>query len=105
VTAKLAAGEVPFVIVASEAGLPCSVVNPFGGAPACVAEFDPATGQCLGEAKAISGDVVQFDTEPGGCYIVFPEGKTPTAEALAPTRFDRPEDDKHFYGVKKLARF
>jgi len=99
VTAKLSDGAVRFVQVASEAGLPCEVVNPFGGA-ATLDSPDSTAG-----AAQLNGDRLRFDTRPGGTYLLYPNGQKPSTETLQPASFVRAENERNFYGVKRLPRY
>ncbi|MBN1346733.1 MAG: glycoside hydrolase N-terminal domain-containing protein [Phycisphaerae bacterium] len=99
VTSKKAGGNVMFAIIRSEAGLPCELVNPFGGA----AEVVRADRE--GSAAKVEGDILRFDTEAGGSYLVYPAGKRPEGKDIEPVRFERTAVDRHFYGTKRQPRF
>jgi len=100
VTAKLENGEVVGAVIASEAGLPCEVVNPFGDAKVVVTRMDAD-----GTSQTLDGKVVRFETEPGGRYLVVKEGSSVTAEAPAPPVFERTGLDRNFFGLKVHSRF
>ena len=97
VTAKLEGGQVPFVHITSEAGAPCQVKNPFGGPVELVADG--------GTSVALSGDLLRFETRPGGSYLLYGKGRKPTDEQMAPTQFTRVALERHFYGLKRSPRF
>ncbi len=101
VTAKLEQGEVRFVQVTSEAGRPCTVVNPFHGASAELAVLD---GQ-ENEPTKLDGDMLTFETEAASRYLLYPAGRRPSEEDLHPLQFPRNELETHFYGLKRLPRF
>ena len=101
VTSKLEQGEVRFVQVTSEAGRPCTIVNPFRGEPA---ELVLLNGDGNSPAK-LDGEMLRFETEAGSRYLLYPTGHKPTEEDLHPTHFPRNDLETHFYGLKRLPRF
>ncbi|NWG14352.1 MAG: glycoside hydrolase N-terminal domain-containing protein [Acidobacteria bacterium] len=100
VTARLERGKVRFALITSEAGGPCEVWNPFGG-PAVLEELD-------GKGKydtRLEGRILRFSTERGRRYLLYPDGRRPNNGEMSrplPVRTDR---ERHFYGLKRLARF
>ena len=101
VTAKLERGDVRFLKVASEAGRPCSLVNPFQGGAAELLKLDAPDAA----PTPLTGDAFTFDTHTGGRYLLYPAGRKPDQEDFSPVRFPRAESDAHFYGLKRLPRF
>jgi alpha-L-fucosidase 2 len=100
VTAKFEKGETLFASIKSEAGEPCRVKNVFGGDVELIEPDNPGAAP-----KTLQGDVLAFDTKPGARYLLHPAGKQLDATAMAPTTFNRTDDETNFFGVKKLARF
>ncbi len=106
VTAKLVDRRVPFVLIRSEAGLPCVVANPFGGAAALEpVEEEPDLGNPVNKAVELTGGTVRFETTKGQAYLLYPAGQRPKPDDLAPPVMPRTEQDRHIYGLKRLARF
>ena len=63
ITSVMKAGVVQYVLIESEQGLPCRLLNPFK----CDAEME---GHALSE---LSGDLFEFPTEKGGRYSSIPK--------------------------------
>lgn len=97
-TAKHADGRTRFAEVRSEAGLTCRIHNSFAG-PADL--LDTATGS----TTTLDGDLLAFDTVPGGRYLLYPAGNRPTDQEMTPTTFQRTPHDTNFYGLKRRPRF
>jgi hypothetical protein len=76
VTSTIDNGEVQFIDIESRLGETCQLRNPWQG-PCLVSEVGGDT-----QAKPYVGDLLHFDTVPGGRYRVQPEGKP----VLAPRR-------------------
>ncbi|MFH1006421.1 MAG: DUF5703 domain-containing protein [Candidatus Latescibacterota bacterium] len=77
VTAAIHHGEVAFVEIESRLGEACRLRNPWGS-PCLVGEVEEAT-------QELVGDILCFDTAPGGCYRVLPKGAPmPTTRRISP---------------------
>jgi len=100
VTAKLLRGDVLFVVIRSEAGQPCRIENPFDGEAELV-QLAPEEDQ----GAPLRGAILAFDTEPGADYLLYPQGRKPTPQAMAPTEFPRTDRERNLFGVKRLPRF
>ena len=101
VTAKLTKGKVRFVQLTSEVGHPCRMRNPFDGQPVVLRKGDPETG----ESVTLSGEILEFETQPGATYLLHGVDARPTAGDLQPPIFQRSEQERNYYGLKRLARF
>jgi len=55
-----------------------------------------------GERRVLEGDLLKFQTRPGGMYRLVPEGATLGEEDLGPPDFG---SEGHWFGVKRRARF
>ena len=62
------AGRIEFVEVESRSGEPCRMRNPWPEAPIQLQRSD-------GQPVQLTGEVLQFDTEPGGQYTMWPDGE------------------------------
>jgi len=102
VTAKLVQREVRFALITSEVGGRCSVVNPFAG-PGELVRVDK-DGKVAAPTK-LSGDVLGFDTQSGGRYLLFPAGKRPNAADMTPVKFTRTGPERNFFGLKRHPRY
>lgn len=100
VTSKMQDGAVRFVRIRSEAGGPCTLLNPFGDRAELARLERPGS-----DAQELTGDVLQFNTEPDGAYLLFPVGKRPKQDEMGPPRFERLPRERNFYGLKRHARY
>lgn len=102
VTAKTTEGRVRFVLVTSEAGLPCVLKNPFNG-DAEVVRVGKTCDAPQETPRKVSGPILRFDTVPAGRYLLYPSGARP--DDFRPPRVRRTAAERNFYGVKHLDRF
>ncbi|GMV92910.1 MAG: hypothetical protein AMXMBFR82_26880 [Candidatus Hydrogenedentota bacterium] len=100
VTAKLEDDEVVGAVIASEAGMPCEIANPWPDAKVTVSRMDSDE-----PTQSLDGAIIQFKTNKGGRYFLTREGSNTTADMLAPPKFERTDQDRNFYGLKHLPRF
>ncbi len=100
VTARLERGQVRFALIASEAGGPCEVWNPFDG-PAFLEEWDGKSGG----GTRLEGRVLRFSTERGKRYLLYLDGRRPNTDEMSRPVPMRTGGKRHFYGLKRLARF
>jgi alpha-L-fucosidase 2 len=105
VTASLQDGAVVFVQIHSAAGRPCRIHNPFGDGAAEVACLVSDSHEAENASFALSGEILNFDTEAGAEYIVYPQGKRPDPADMGPPEFSRGNLDRNHYGSKRLKRF
>jgi alpha-L-fucosidase 2 len=104
IIAELKAGRTQFALILSEAGRPCTIRNPFGGATT-LQQLDTNRNDVVGEPRLLEGDLLRFDTERGGAYVLYPEGPFPEIGFDGPVPIQHSERDHHFFGIKKLPRF
>jgi len=97
VSAKLQAGEVVYAGIVSEAGGLCRLRNPWAGEAVIVRGAQ-------GDLE-LTGEVVEWETVARSEYLVFAQGREPSADDLAPTLPARTETDRHWFGMKQLPRF
>ena len=105
VTAKLEDDQVLFVRILSEAGRACRVRNPFPGDETELVRLSSESTANVREPAQLSGDILEFDTEPGAVYLLYPPETQPSPEQMAPPTFPRTDLDTNFFGVKRRARF
>ncbi len=105
VSARLAADEVLFVRVRSEAGKICRLKNPFQGGPAELVRVAPGFEQAVEKPPRLAGEVLEFETETGAEYLVYAEGRRPAANEMEPQPFPAEERFVNFYGKKRFSRF
>ncbi len=99
VTSKLKDRRVEYVIIESEAGNVCEVVNPFNEAEVSVINMK------TGKERILSGGILKFETEKGGAYLLKPSSKPLTEIDLSYMSFERGPSEKNWFGVKKIPRF
>ncbi len=104
VTSKLVNNQVRFIDIVSEAGKTCVIRNPWGE-HAVLQAVDPATGTPAGDPATLEGKQVQFPTQPGGRYLLYPVDRKPDASDLIPLRFPRTDNENNYFGLKKYPRF
>jgi alpha-L-fucosidase 2 len=97
VSAKLVDGALQWVRVTSEAGGRCRIDNAFG-APVLLANAEQ-------KSTELSGDLLEFDTEPGQSYLLYAAAAESAPPDQAPSAFTRSDDELNFYGIKRLPRF
>jgi hypothetical protein len=73
VTALQQAGRLPFVEIRSEAGGPCTLLNPWGDAAVTLHRDGRKAGD-------LAGSVLHFSTTKGETVVVVPRGTTPAKE-------------------------
>ena len=71
-------GDTEYVVIESKGGEPCLMANPWPGEIAFL--YRQREGWL--ETETLEGDTWTFATEPGGVYLLLPEGREPSA--LAP---------------------
>jgi len=97
VSAARAAGEVTFVLIESRGGEPCRLVNPWPGRS--VTWYRQADGWT--HLQTIPGDMLIFETEIDGVYLLLPEGDQP--ERLAVRQHSgRPNQGPKMLGTARL---
>ncbi|MEM2239388.1 MAG: hypothetical protein QXL27_03635 [Candidatus Bathyarchaeia archaeon] len=99
VTSKLKDRMVEYIIVESEAGKTCEVVNPFSENEASLIDLK------TGEEKVLTGRILKFETRKGGVYLLKPSNKPLNEIDLSCTVFERTTYEKNWFGVKKIPRF
>ncbi len=111
VTASLREGRVVFAGIESEVGGVCRLRNPWPGEGVTVS--GPEGERALeGEvvavgsgAQAPQGETIDWPTEPGGSYLVYPADAPPTPADLAPSLPERPESERNWFGLRRRPRF
>lgn len=73
VSAARAQGGTKYVVIESQEGEPCRMVNPWPGRP--VSLYRQAEG--WSHTQTLEGDTWAFATEPGGVYLLLPQGNEP----------------------------
>jgi len=99
VSARLMRRKVLFVIVGSEAGGLCKIWNPFGG-PATLEQWE----QPAMPPRLLQGRLLQFPTERGRRYLLYPANRRPARQDMMPPFLERVRSDQNFYGLKRFAR-
>jgi len=99
VTSRLREEQVLFAEVFSERGGPCRVVSPWPEQKVILVSLADATETMLDGAE------LEFSTTAGQRYRLYPQDQPPTDEDLAPVLPTYDAQNKHFFGVKRLARF
>ncbi|MDX9974626.1 MAG: hypothetical protein RBU21_16695 [FCB group bacterium] len=106
VTAQMKDGKVRYVRIRSEAGGKCRIRNPFEKAPWL--SRDPAEGKPAAEVVPKDG-IIEFETAANSDYALFVpimvSGSVPYVSEEESISFERDEAERHFYGVKRLARY
>ncbi len=97
VTAKMENGEVEFVLVQSEAGEPCVLLNPFRG-DAILTDLES------GKTIVLRGEKIRFDTVKGGRYLLT-SSERPLEGSPSYLIFERADSETNFFGVKRYPRF
>jgi len=97
VSALLGDGEVRWLRIASEAGEPCRLHNPWPGAEVVV--------EGGGKRIGMVGDRLVWATKPDAEYLVFPAGREPSAAELAPELPERGPERRNWFGVRRVPRF
>jgi alpha-L-fucosidase 2 len=96
VSARREAGETKWVKIESEVGGGCRVRNPFRGAVALKDEKN-------GTARVLTGEILEFATEPGERYLLAAEGAPPQELSIPLPRWRRRESN--WFGVQVPPRF
>lgn len=93
VSARMADGEVSWLQVTSELGLPCTVANPFG--QNTVTLENPETGR----KRRLSGPLLTFPTQPGVSWLLYV--KRPGSAGLKTLASSPREGQDNPFGVKR----
>lgn len=99
VTSRLKNRMVEYVIVESEAGRNCEVVNPFRENEVSLIDLK------TGVEKVLTGRVLKFETEKKGVYLLKPSSRPLSEIDLSYTVFERMASEKNWFGVKEIPRF
>jgi alpha-L-fucosidase 2 len=99
VTSKLKDRVVEYVIIRSEAGKICEVVNPFGENEISLINLK------TGEERILSGKVLKFETRKGDAYLLKPSSKPLSETDLSYNIFERTLNERNWFGCKKIPRF
>jgi len=97
VSAARAAGEVAFVLIESNGGELCRLVNPWPGRS--VTWYRQADGWT--RLQTIPGDMLTFETEIDGVYLLLPEGDQPERLAIR-QHSGRPNQAPKMLGTARL---
>ena len=97
VSARMHDDEVIYARISSEAGGVCRMLNPWHPGALVVRSAE--------REEELQGERVQWDTETGGEYLVFPAGREPGEEDVTPALPRRHEAEYHWFGVKRHTRF
>ncbi|NLX13786.1 MAG: hypothetical protein GXY44_09065 [Phycisphaerales bacterium] len=100
VTSKLVDGRISFIDLVSETGNTCVLRNPWGQG-AVLQALDPDTGDPVGDQITLQGWQVQFATQPGGRYLLYPDDRKPDAHDMTPLVFPRRGNDRNIFGIKR----
>jgi len=68
ISASMRAGKIEFVEVESRSSDLCRMRNPWAGSPCHLVQVG-------GQPVHLEGDILQFETKAGECYMVLPEGE------------------------------
>jgi alpha-L-fucosidase 2 len=97
VSAQLSGGEVAWARIHSEAGETCTLRNPWP-------EDDVVVSGPDGEST-LSGADLQWETEAGAEYLVYPAGERPSEDELRQDPPLRPEWQSNWFGLREVPRF
>ncbi|MCD6360147.1 MAG: hypothetical protein J7M38_04720, partial [Armatimonadetes bacterium] len=97
VSARMHDDEVIYARISSEAGGVCRMLNPWHPGALVVRSAE--------REEELRGERVQWDTETGSEYLVFPAGREPGEEDIMPEVKVCSEVERNMYGVKNQARF
>jgi len=87
------------VIVASEKRGKCRIRNPFDNKRAVL------LGTSTGRERTLEGEVLEFETESGSTYFLYPEGKRPRIEDLQIQVPMRESYEINWFGVKSRRKW
>ena len=99
VTSKLRNGKVEFILVESDKGGTCRVLNPFGDDYILVRNLN------TGEERRLKGDFLEFKTTPNGKYLLIPSRRHIEKEELTYLGCRIDSSETNWFGAKKLPRF
>lgn len=99
VTSKLKDRRVEFVMVESEAGRKCKMLNPFGEGKVSIVDLE-ANKQLILEGKHL-----EFETVIGRKYLLTPLEKPISEEEFNYISFERKSSEVNWFGVKKIPKF
>ena len=99
VTSKLRRGKVKFILIESEKGGTCRVLNPFDNEQVLLKDLN------TNKEKVLKGKIIEFDTVPGGKYLLLPLKEGIKEEELMYLSFKRSKLEVNWFGVKKIPRF
>jgi alpha-L-fucosidase 2 len=99
VTAKLDQRQVQYIAVTSEVGGPCRVGNPWSDS-VHVESLDTSD-----QPLILQGDALQWHTQRGASYLLYPQGQRPNDDELRPVLPARSTGQSNWFGVKRFARF
>ena len=99
ITSKLRRGKVKFILIESEKGGTCRVLNPFDNEQVLLKDLN------TNKEKVLKGKIIEFDTVPGGKYLLLPLEEGIKEEELMYLSFKRSKLEVNWFGVKKIPRF